>query len=85
MGPLCVDAPQQSMRRIPVYQVLSIKLTCFLLLLPTRSRAAILRQRDVSYVAPLPVEGSHVKVGYGVSTAGDNEVGLFRIRFNYAF
>jgi hypothetical protein len=39
----------------------------------------------VSYVAPLPVEGSHVKVGYGVSTAGDNEVGLFRIRFNYAF
>jgi hypothetical protein len=42
-------------------------------------------QFAVSYVAPLPVEGSHVKVGYGVSTAGDNEVGLFRIRFNYAF
>ena len=39
----------------------------------------------VSYVAPLPVEGSEVKVGYGLSTAGDNEVGLFRIRFNYAF
>ena len=39
----------------------------------------------VSYVAPLPVEGSKIKVGYGVSKAGDNEVGLFRIRFNYAF
>ena len=39
----------------------------------------------VSYVAPLPVEGSHVKVGYGVSKAGDDEAGLFRIRFNYAF
>ena len=39
----------------------------------------------VSYVAPLPVDGSHVKVGYGVSQAGDNEANLFRIRFNYAF
>ena len=43
------------------------------------------RNTFVSYVAPLPVEGSHIKVGYGVSNAGDNEASLFRIRFNYAF
>ena len=43
------------------------------------------RNTFVSYVAPLPVEGSQVKVGYGVSQSGDDEATLFRIRFNYAF
>ena len=39
----------------------------------------------VSYKASLPVEGSSVSVGYGMSKAGDLDANLFRIRFNYAF
>ncbi len=39
----------------------------------------------VSYVTNLPVEGSQIKIGYGVATAGKNESNLFRIRFNYTF